>query len=72
MSGTPLQNRVSELFSLIRFLRVRPYAHYYCKNCPCRSLDYRVDPTGKQCLVSTRCAPLSGIGARPGMLAARW
>ena len=43
LSGTPLQNRVSELYSLVRFLRTDPYAFYQCKvkSCNCKSLHYR-------------------------------
>ena len=40
ISGTPLQNRVGELYSLIRFVGADPYAFYYCKRCDCKSLHW--------------------------------
>ncbi|KAF3329319.1 hypothetical protein FCM35_KLT04650 [Carex littledalei] len=38
LSGTPLQNRVGELYSL--FLEVFPYSYYLCKDCKCRLQDF--------------------------------
>ncbi len=51
LTGTPLQNRVSELFSQVRFLRVDPYAYYMCKakGCDCKMLDYRFGPLNNSC-----------------------
>ena len=38
LSGTPLQNNVGELWALVRFLKMHPYAYYFCKSkgCDCR------------------------------------
>lgn len=40
LTGTPLQNRIGEFFSLIRFLEIAPYASYFCKDCPCSTLEW--------------------------------
>lgn len=49
LSGTPLQNRVGELYSLVRFLEIKPYSYYYCKSCDCKSLDYSFGTDWKKC-----------------------
>ncbi|KAG1151268.1 hypothetical protein G6F37_004808 [Rhizopus arrhizus] len=41
LTGTPLQNRVGELYSLIRFMQADPYAYYYCMQCPCKQLNWK-------------------------------
>ncbi|KAK7531423.1 SNF2 family N-terminal domain-containing protein [Phyllosticta citribraziliensis] len=43
LSGTPVQNRIGEFFSLLRFLEIRPFADYFCKSCSCAQLHWNVD-----------------------------
>ncbi|KAK0548686.1 DNA repair protein rad16 [Tilletia horrida] len=42
LSGTPLQNRVGELFSMVRFIGAEPFANYYCLQCDCKSLHWHM------------------------------
>jgi DNA repair protein RAD16 len=43
LSGTPLQNRIGEFFSLVRFLNIQPFASYLCKQCPCTSPEWNMN-----------------------------
>lgn len=47
LSGTPVQNRIGEFFSLLRFLEVMPFACYFCKECKCRQLHWSQDSSKK-------------------------
>ncbi|OIV99204.1 hypothetical protein TanjilG_19700 [Lupinus angustifolius] len=53
LSGTPLQNRVGELYSLVRFLQIIPYSYYLCKDCDCKILDHSSSRQCSNCNHST-------------------
>lgn len=38
LTGTPVQNKVGDLFSLVKFLKLDPYSYYFCKKCSCNSM----------------------------------
>ena len=52
LTGTPLQNRVGELYSLVQFLRLDPYAYYFCRaqGCNCKCREYKFDAEYRYCM----------------------
>lgn len=40
LSGTPLQNRIGEMYSLMRFLKIDPFYKYFCTKCECSSSEW--------------------------------
>ena len=46
-----VQNRVGELYALVRFLRMEPYAFYYCRgaDCRCRRTSWGFGPYNRIC-----------------------
>ena len=49
LTGTPLQNRVGDLYGLIRVLKADPFSYYFCQKCDCKSLTWL-------CIGSHRCS----------------
>jgi len=41
VTGTPLQNRVGELYSLVRFLKLDKFSQYFCKKKDCNCVSYK-------------------------------
>ncbi|KAI6128357.1 SNF2 family N-terminal domain-containing protein, partial [Pisolithus croceorrhizus] len=41
LSGTPLQNRLGELYSLVHYPGGDPFSYYLCRRCDCKSLHWR-------------------------------
>ncbi|KAH3902981.1 DNA repair protein RAD16 SCDLUD_000583 [Saccharomycodes ludwigii] len=41
LTGTPLQNRIGEMYSLIRFLNIAPFTKYFCTKCDCSSTTWQ-------------------------------
>ena len=59
ITGTPMQNRVGELYALIRFLQSDPFAYYFCskKGCDCKTINWCFGPKQRQC-TDCGCPPM--------------
>ncbi len=53
LTGTPLQNRVGELYSLIRFLKMDKFSQYFCakKDCSCVSYRWNFGRFQRRCIL---------------------
>ncbi|RLV93142.1 DNA repair protein RAD16 [Spathaspora sp. JA1] len=40
LTGTPLQNRIGEMYSLIRYMKIEPFFQYFCTKCDCKSPEW--------------------------------
>lgn len=49
LTGTPLQNRIGEIFSLLRFLQVKPFSENLCRLCECRTTSQVTNFTLGKC-----------------------
>ncbi|KAJ1801145.1 DNA repair protein rad16 [Coemansia sp. RSA 2399] len=50
LTGTPLHNRVGELYSLIRLTKSDPFSKYFCHECTCKSQHWTFSHTsGPKC-----------------------
>eukprot|EP01047_Picozoa_sp_COSAG01_P054017 COSAG01_NODE_5853_length_3992_cov_8.064475_2_plen_79_part_00 len=54
-----MQNNVGELYSLVRFLRMDPFAYYFCKKqgCGCKTMCYGFGAMSRKCIFCG-CSPL--------------
>eukprot|EP00940_MAST-03C_sp_MAST-3C-sp2_P001866 g1866.t1 len=59
LTGTPLQNRVGELYALVRFLCIDPFAYYFCKKkgCDCKMLQWSMGREQRGC-TNCGCPPM--------------
>ncbi|CCG22654.1 Rad16 protein [Candida orthopsilosis Co 90-125] len=48
LTGTPLQNRIGEIYSLIRYMKLEPFHKYFCTKCECASNDWKFS-NGRTC-----------------------